>query len=207
MQLPILLEGIILVYIALISLIVGIVCGINLSSSWTLVITNNTNIILVLLMLTVGISIGQNRGVFQKVKKYHLKVFIIPFGTIVASIIGGIVSSFILNISPKEGAAIASGMGWYSLSGVMITNLSGSTLGATAFLSNLLREILSFIAIPLIVRVLNEYAAIAPGGATSEDTTLPMLIKYTNEEVVVLAIFHGIICSAMVPVLIRFFLT
>ena len=35
-----------------------------------------------------------------------------------------------------------------------------------------------------------------------EDTTLPMLVRYTNEETVVLSVFNGIICSAAVPVLI-----
>ena len=45
-------------------------------------------------------------------------------------------------------------------------------------------------------------ACIAAAGATSEDTTLPMLIRYTNEETVVFAVLNGIICSTFVPVLI-----
>lgn len=197
-----------MVYIAIISLILGVSCGYFFNGySIITILTDNTNYILAILMFAVGISIGLNKQVFKKIKEYHLKIFIIPFGTIIGSLAGGALSSILLSMQLKEGMAVASGLGWYSLSGVMITNLASSRLGTIAFISSLLREILSFIAIPFLVRTLNVYAAIAPAGATSEDTTLPMLIKYTNEEVVVLAIFHGVICSFMVPILIRFFLS
>ena len=82
--------------------------------------------------------------------------------------------------------------------------LAGAQAGSIAFLSNLLREIFSFFSIPLISRKLNYYTCIAPAGATSEDTTLPMMIRYTNEETVVLSVFNGVICSAAVPFLISF---
>ena len=32
-----------------------------------------------------------------------------------------------------------------------------------------------------------------------------MLIKYTSEEVVVMAVFNGVICSALVPILTKLF--
>lgn len=46
---------------------------------------------------------------------------------------------------------------------------------------------------------------VAPAGATSEDTTLPMLVRCTNGETVVLSVLNGVICSALVPVLIEAF--
>ena len=99
-------------------------------------------------------------------------------------------------------AAIASGMGWYSLAGATISQIGGSELGSVAFLSNLMREIFSFIIIPVVAIKLNYYTCIAPAGATSEDTTLPVMLKYTNEETVVLSVLNGIICSFFVPILI-----
>ena len=51
---------------------------------------------------------------------------------------------------------------------------------------------------------LGYFSCIGPAGATSEDTTLPMMIRYTNEETVVISVFNGVICSAAVPVLIAF---
>ena len=57
--------------------------------------------------------------------------------------------------------------------------------------------------IPVVVKYFNGYAAIAPAAATSEDTTLPMLMKYTSGEVVMMAVLNGIICSAAVSGLIN----
>ena len=193
-----------MVYIAIICLILGIVCGQWIFlDDWIFFLTQNSVTILYLLMITVGISVGMNKQVFNKIKEYHIKILIIPVATIIASVIGGLVSAWILGIDLKDGAAIASGLGWYSLSGVLITQLAGAQIGAIAFMSNLMREILSYIMIPYVAKNFNKYTAIAPAGATSEDTTLPMLIKYTSEDVVVMAIFNGIICSAMVPILIK----
>ena len=155
-------------------------------------------------MFMVGISVGLNRGIFKKIKEYHFKIFIIPLATIVASILGGIVCSFILRIDMNVSTAITSGLGWYSLSGIMITDLTGdATLGSITFLSNLMREIFSFLMIPIIAKKLNYMTCIAPCGATSEDTTLAMIIKYTDEETTVLSVMNGFITSTLVPILIN----
>lgn len=110
----------------------------------------------------------------------------------------------LLHFPLNQSVSIAGGMGWYSLAGVTIGNLAGASLGSIAFLSNLMREIGAFFMIPFLSRHCNAYTCIAPAAATSEDTTLPMLIRYTNEETVVFAVLNGIICSAVVPVIISF---
>jgi uncharacterized membrane protein YbjE (DUF340 family) len=196
-----------MIILAAISLLLGILCS-QLSlipENWITFITGHSEEVLLLLMLLVGISIGNCKEIFQKVRTYHFRILIIPLGIISASVLGGIVSGFLLQMPLSDSTAIASGLGWYSLSGVMMTELSGAQMGSIAFLSNLMREVLSFFLIPLLAKYLNPYTAIAPAAATSEDTTLSMLIKYTSEEVVVLAVFNGVICSAVVPVLTRFF--
>ena len=95
-------------------------------------------------------------------------------------------------------------VGWYSLAGATISQMGGAELGSIAFMSNLMREIFSFVLIPLLAVKLNYYTCIASAGATSEDTTLPVMLKYTNEETVVLSVFNGVICSFFVPLLIPF---
>ena len=167
-------------------------------------ITANRDYILYILMFLVGISIGLSKGIVSKIKEYHVRIFVIPIGIIAGSLAGGIVSGLLAGIPLNQSAAIASGMGWYSLSGVTIGNLAGARAGSIAFLSNLLREIFSFFSIPLIAKKMNYYTCIAPAGATSEDTTLPMMIRYTDGETVVLSVFNGVICSAAVPFLISF---
>lgn len=185
------------------ALILGIFCGVSGYENKILsLITDNTNIILYILMLCVGISIGMQEGILKKLREYHIKVFIIPFGIIVGSFLGGMICSGITDIPLEQGTAIASGMGWYSLAGATISELAGAEIGSIAFISNLMREIFSFFLIPFIALKFNDYTCIAPAGATSEDTTLPMIWKYTNEETVVLSVLNGMICSFFVPVLI-----
>ena len=224
-----------MVYLAIIALLGGIACGMtgldeNVIVSW---ITSNKDMILYLLMFLVGISIGFNQGIVSKIKEYHIKIFVIPLGIVVGSILGGIAGGLLTGMPLGESTAIASGLGWYSLSGVTIGNLAeifqqyhgekfifvldewdfifhrgfiteADKAKYVAFLSNLLREIFSFFSIPWISKKLNYYTCIAPAGATSEDTTLPMMIRNTNEETVVLSVFNGVICSALVPFLISF---
>ncbi|MDO4443603.1 MAG: lysine exporter LysO family protein [Slackia sp.] len=161
--------------------------------------------VLFALMFFVGISVGGSKGLIGKIKQYHVRVFIIPFGIVVGSVIGGLAAAFLCGIPLPVGGAIASGLGWYSLSGVMLTGIAGAEVGSITFLANLLRELISFFTIPWIARHLNYPTCIAPAGATSEDTTLPMMVRCTNGETVVLSVVNGVICSALVPVLIEFF--
>lgn len=192
-----------MVWAAIGSLILGVVCGRWLFSPQVIQLFSLLSpYVLYLLMFAVGISVGTNKLVFQKVGEYHLKILLIPFGVIVGSALGGMIASLLLSSSLAEGTAIACGMGWYSLSGVLLTDLASAEAGSVAFLSNLMREIVSFALIPTIAKRLNYFTAIAPAGATSEDTTLPLLIRHTSEEVVVLSVFNGVICSAAVPIAI-----
>lgn len=191
-----------MVILALVALISGILCGLIIDNTLITFITSNTDVVLYILMFLVGISIGLHEGILKKIKEYHFKIFIIPAGIIVGSLVGGVICSFITEYSMNESTAVASGLGWYSLAGVTIGNLVSAQLGSIAFLSSLMREIFSFFSIPIISKKLNYFSCIAPAGATSEDTTLPMMIKYTNEETVVLSVLNGIICSSAVPILI-----
>ncbi len=170
-------------------------------------IVEHSDWILMALMFFVGISVGGSKGLLAKIREYHVRALIIPFGILVGSIAGGLLAAPLCGIPLPVGGAIASGLGWYSLSGVMLTGIAGAHIGSITFMANLLRELISFFTIPWIARHLNYPTCIAPAGATSEDTTLPMMIRCTNEETVVLSVINGVILSALVPVLIELFHT
>lgn len=194
-----------MVIFTILALLLGLLYGISdLELELVSAISKNSDLILYLLMFSVGISVGMYRGIVQKIKTYHIRIFLIPLGIILGSMMGGFLCSFFFDINWRQGTAIASGMGWYSLAGASIGKLGGANLGSIAFLSNLMREIFSFFLIPLIALKLNHYTCIAPAGATSEDTTLPVMLKYTSEETVVLSVLNGMICSFFVPILISF---
>lgn len=192
--------------IALACLAAGVVCGLWIfepeTSAW---FTGNSQLVLYFLMFLVGISVGMGKDVLKKVGAYRLRVLILPLGITAASVAAGFFCAPLPGLSPAEKVCVTSGMGWYSLTGVMLTGLAGARAGAVGFLANLLRELLSFLTIPWLAKHLNHYTAIAPAGATSEDTTLAILIRCTREEIVVLAVVNGVLCSAVVPFLIRFF--
>lgn len=192
--------------LALVCLGAGVVCGLRVfapeTSAW---LTGHSEAVLFLLMFLVGISVGMGKDVFQKIRAYRLRVLLLPLGITAASVAAGFLCWPLSGLSLAEKVSITSGMGWYSLTGVMLSGLAGARAGAVGFLANLLRELLAFCTIPWIAKHLDHYTAIAPAGATSEDTTLAILIRCTREEMVVLAVMNGVLCSAAVPFLIRFF--
>lgn len=192
-----------IVLLMVLALILGLMYGLfGLDFAFLNLISENTDMVLYILMFSVGISIGMQKGIFSKIREYHLKIFIIPIGIIIGSLLGGVICSLILKMPIGYGTAITSGLGWYSLAGVTLSNLVTAEIGSIAFMSNLMREMFSFVLIPFLAVHFNYYTCIAPAGATSEDTTLPLMLKYTDEETVVLSVFNGVICSMMVPILI-----
>ena len=116
--------------------------------------------------------------------------------------LGGALCGLILRYPLHQALSIGGGLGWYSLAGVSISSLADVSTGGVAFLSNLMREIASFILIPWVAHHANAYTCIAIAGATSEDTTLPMILRYSDEQTAVFSVLNGIICSAFVPVLL-----
>lgn len=192
-----------MVLLTIAALVLGLAYGLG-GLQWPVVdfLTSHTDAVLYLLMFSVGISVGMYRGLAAKIRQYHLRIFLIPAGIMLGSVAGGVLCALLLHMPWNYGAAIAGGMGWYSLAGATIGRLAGAEMGSVAFLSNLMREIFSYLIIPCIALKLNYYTSIAPAGAISEDTTLPMMLKYTNEETVVLSVLNGMICSLFVPVII-----
>ena len=159
------------------------------------------------LMFLVGISIGSDRGAFSILKKMKFKVLLVPLLVIVGSLAGtAVVSVFLSGINMREAMAVGAGFGYYSLSSIVISQLSGQELGVVALLSNIMREITTLLAVPLMVKYFGKLAGIASGGATAMDTTLPVIVKFTGKEYGIIAIFSGIVLTAIVPVLVTLLL-
>ncbi len=88
--------------------------------------------------------------------------------------------------------AIGAGFGWYSLSSAILAPISGGEIGIMALLTNIFREMLSIMLLPLVVHYLGKTAAVAPGGATTMDTTLPFVVKYAGSEMSILSFVSGV---------------
>lgn len=160
------------------------------------------------LMFLVGISIGSDKKALQALKQQNLKIILVPLATIIGTLIGSALISFVLSgRSITDCLAVGSGFGYYSLSSIFITQYKGAELGTIALVSNITRELLALLAAPLLIRYFGKLAPISAGGATTADTTLPIITKFCGKEFVIISIVHGITVDLSVPFLVTFFCT
>ena len=190
----------------LVVVVLGIGAGYILPENISGFIDSASSYMLLVLLFSVGIDMGLNKEVFTRIKELGFKILLIPFGVVVGSLCGGAITSFLVNLPVKDSLAISAGLGWYSLSGIMITEAGNPVAGTIAFLSNVFREMLTFVVVPFIASHLNYYCVIAPAGATAMDTTLGIISRNTDATVAVLSFVSGVICTLLVPVLVPIFL-
>jgi len=166
-----------------------------------------TRYVLYILIFFVGTCVGSNIKVWKLFKEMHIKIIIVPFSTVIGTTIGVfIVWPFIRSLSLSDILAVGSGFGYYSLSSVIISNLNGDFLAIIALISNLFREILTLIFSPVFVCLFGKLSPIASGGATSMDTTLPVITRVSGKEYAVISIFNGMVLTLLVPLLVPVFL-
>lgn len=156
---------------------------------------------LMLLLFFVGIGIGLNRAVFGRIKTIGMRILFIPAAIIIGSIAGAAVAGLVLDMPFNEAGAIGAGLGWYTMSSILIANYS-SELSAMAFIANVTRELLAFIITPLVAKKLGFLEAIAPAGAAAMDTGLPLVARSTDPETAIIAFVTGVICTSAVPLLV-----
>ncbi len=163
---------------------------------------------LCLLMFCVGITIGCDSQVLGKFRQLDPKIMLLPLLTVLGTLAGCAAVAWLLPERHLAGClAIGSGFGYYSLSSIFITEMKGVELGTIALLANIMREIITLLCAPLLARWFGPLAPISVGGATSMDTTLPIITRAAGEEYSVVAVFHGVAVDFSVPFLVTFFCT
>ncbi|MCD8293475.1 MAG: lysine exporter LysO family protein, partial [Prevotellaceae bacterium] len=134
------------------------------------------------------------------------RMLLLPVMTIVGTWAGCLVAAlFLTHRSVADCLAVGSGFAYYSLSGIFITEYKGAELGTVALLSNIFRELLTLVAAPLMVRFFGKLAPISAGGATTMDTTLPIIMRTSGDRFMVVSIYHGFVVDFTVPFLVTFF--
>lgn len=160
------------------------------------------------LMFFVGIGIGSDTKALKVIRQTKIKIILVPLCVIIGSLVGSaIVSLFIKEVNIVEAMAVGAGFGYYSLSSIFITEISGETLGVIALLSNISREIITLLAASIFVKYFGKLGAIVAGGATSMDTCLPIISETTGKEWAIIAVFSGVVLTIIVPFLVPFILT
>lgn len=158
------------------------------------------------LMFLVGISIGSDTQALKAMRGQHWKILWVPVATWAGTLAGTALASLLLpSRSLADCLAVGSGFGYYSLSSIFITEYRGAELGTIALAANIIREIITLLGAPLLVCWFGKLAPICAGGATTMDTTLPVITRFSGKEFVVVSIFHGFIVDFSVPFLVTFF--
>ncbi|MGL5045768.1 MAG: lysine exporter LysO family protein, partial [Plesiomonas sp.] len=158
---------------------------------------------LIFLLWLIGIQLRNSNMPLRQIL-LNRRGLLIAVVVLISSLLGGLIAALLLGLPINKGLAIASGFGWYSLSGIMLTDALGPVLGSAAFFNDLLRELVAIMIIPLLVRRYS-MSAVGIGGATAMDFTLPVIQKSGSVQLVPAAIVSGFILSLSAPVFMALF--
>ena len=189
---------------AFMALAAGIGLGM-LIQSLELHITFNSWYLLLVFIFLIGIELA-----FTQFDRSWLswKILLVPVAAFVGSCLAALFNYFILSndYGLNEVMALAQGYGWYSMSGILFTELHSAKLGGIALLTDLFREIFAI----LLMYCLGwrfPRSAISSAGATSMDVTLAMVKQSCGTRYVPHAMMSGLILSLLAPLLISLFLS
>lgn len=166
-----------------------------------------TTAALCVILVGVGIDMGSRKELWGRLWQMGTKAVLIPILVILGSLAGSAAGGALAGMPFNESMAIGAGFGWYSLSGVLLAKIYSVETGALAFLTNVIRELISFFLIPILAAKAGNMAAVAPGGATTMDTTLPLIARVTDSETALVALVNGMVLSSLVPVLVPLFIS
>ena len=155
------------------------------------------------LLFFIGMQFAQ-AGISLKAAFLRPETLMVPLATAIGSIAAGLLLVPLFKLAAGPAMALSAGFGWYSLAGVLISNLGDPALGSAAFLANLFRESLALLTIPFLARTRWPYMAIGVGGATSMDVTLPLIEQCVGPECVPVSFANGALLSLSVPILVPF---
>lgn len=164
--------------------------------------------VLYALMFCVGVTLGHDKTLADRVRRLDPRLALLPVMTAVGTLAGAALAAPLLSpLAVTDTLAVGSGFGYYSLSSIFIADFRGAELGTVALLCNVMREIFTLLTVPLVVRWFGPLAAVSIGGATTFDTTLPVITQTVGKPYAVVSVFHGCMLDFSVPFLVTLFCT
>lgn len=158
---------------------------------------------LIFLLFLVGVQL-RGSGMTLRQILLNRRGMLVSVVVLLSALLGGAIAAALLGLPLKTGLALASGFGWYSLSGILMTEAFGPVIGSAAFFNDLVRELTAIMLIPALI-ARHRSSALGLCGATAMDFTLPVLQRAGSNEIVPAAIVHGFVMSLLAPLLIAFF--
>ena len=159
------------------------------------------------MIFVAGIEIGSNRQLLKQIwRPESLRLALaLPLANILGSLLGAWTSGWIVGVSFYDATLMALSLGWYSLASVLVSTSYSTEVGTLLFLANMLREVSSFVLIPLLARW-HKLLCIAPGGAATMDSLLPLVIRACGMHTGMFSFIQGLVLSLLVPVFLSLLL-
>lgn len=166
------------------------------------------------LVVQIGLSLGYSGNLRKIFRQVSIRSVLLPVCTVVGTLAFSVLAGLCLggwNIS--DYLALGSGMDYYSLSSVLIIDIksddigfqAATQLGMLALLVNIIREMTALVGGPWLAKVFGRYAPVSAAGVTSMDVTLPMIIRCSGQEMLPVALMHGLALEVTVPLLVTLF--
>ena len=156
---------------------------------------------LYLLLLLVGIDMGRQGTMLADIKAAGFKVILVPVAVAVGTLSFTLLGALLLPVGVKDSIASTAGFGWYSLAPTLLQSYS-LAVSATAFLSNVMREIFAIVSIPWVAKKVGYVECASLAGAAAMDSLLPVVVGATHERITIYSFVSGVILSMAVPILI-----
>lgn len=178
----------------------GILCGV-----WGLDVPDMGVNIALAIMLYLTSAALLNEGVCLRDALTNKTGVAIAGVFVLGTSLAGTVFAWIYELPTAQGLAMASGFGWYSLSGLMMTKAYGSLIGSVVLMCDLVREFLAFVFIPLVIRK-HAIGAISMSGAPGLDILLPSIIASGGRHLAPITISFALMVNLSAPVLMTLFI-
>ena len=187
--------------------VAGCLAGLSSALPFDVAGSRLSTYVLYALMFCVGITLGNDTTLAGRVRRLDPRLAL-PVMPAVGTLAGAALSTLLLPpLTAGDTMAVGAGFGYYSLSSIFIADFRGAELGTVALLCNVMRELFTLLAAPLVARWFGPLAAVSIGGATTFDTTLPIITQSAGKPYAVVSVFHGCVLDFSVPFLVTFFCT
>ncbi|BDU76125.1 lysine exporter LysO family protein [Mesoterricola sediminis] len=172
--------------------------------SATLPVETLADLVLRFLAVVIGFDLG------AELERLHLRelppaLLLMPFVNILGSLACGAAFALMRGMPVREGLLLYAGLGWYSLSSVLIAQKGLLVFAALAFIHNVFRELFAILTAPLAARI-SPYLPIHIGGATSMDVMLPFVQRHAGRTYTLVSFYSGMVCSLAVIPLVKLLL-
>jgi len=186
----------------IISCVLGMLLGLLLPPSTN--ISSIFSFVLPILLFSVGLSLG-NIDILKLVRQ-NKKLLFLPVLSLVGSTVFSLVYALAVEKNIKETVLAGSAMGFYSLPAILVSTNISVVAGTLLLITNMIRESITILLAPLIVKVFGKQSVVAVGGATTMDVSLAVIKEAAGDEYVPLAVLNGLVLTIGVPLITSLFI-